>query len=62
MSVDYRDSIVPWSLRPDNIELWAEHLDKENAQGRIETTQSESLEHSRQKDRPVNYQKEGKKQ
>jgi hypothetical protein len=62
MSVDYRDSIVPWIFKPDNIELWAEHLEKENAQGRIALTQSKSLEHLRQKDRPVSYQNEGKKQ
>tara|TARA_R100000808_G_scaffold22336_1_gene48553 strand:+ start:581 stop:760 length:180 start_codon:yes stop_codon:yes gene_type:complete len=27
MSVDHRDSL-PWMIRPDNIKLWAEHLDQ----------------------------------
>tara|TARA_R100000479_G_scaffold145375_1_gene80789 strand:- start:139 stop:324 length:186 start_codon:yes stop_codon:yes gene_type:complete len=26
-NVDHRDSLIPWNVRPDNIELWAEELD-----------------------------------
>ena len=49
MSVDYRDSMIPWHFRPDNIAAYAEYLSKENPERAYGGTHSGSSQHRKAK-------------